>query len=278
MIRMISILAGLFFTVALGWALILGGLGVMHDGIPTSVEKQFHKHPKELSLASDGAFGKFDRAQLQRGFQVYKEVCSNCHAMKYVAFRDLTALGYNEDEVKAVAKGYKVPAYNPATGEVKSHDGTTADHFPPVVYAGQGNPPDLSLITKARHGGAAYVYSLLTGYANQAGYKNEAGVELLKAFPDAKTPAGLYFNPYFANLNVAMPPPLTSDGQVSYKDGTKASVDQMAQDVSAFLVWTAEPKLEKRHQTGWAVLGFLLFATTLAYMAYRNVWADKKGH
>ena len=75
-----------------------------------------------------------------------------------------------------------------------------------------------------------------------------------------------------------MPPPLTSDGQVSYKDGTKASVDQMAQDVSAFLVWTAEPKLEKRHQTGWAVLGFLLFATTLAYMAYRNVWADKKGH
>jgi len=278
MIRMISILAGLFFTVALGWALILGGMGVMHDGIPTSVEKQFHKHPKELSLASDGAFGKFDRAQLQRGFQVYKEVCSNCHAMKYVAFRDLTALGYNEDEVKAVAKGYKVPAFNPATGEAKSHDGTPADHFPPVVYAGQGNPPDLSLITKARHGGAAYVYSLLTGYANQAGYKNEAGVELLKAFPDAKTPAGLYFNPYFANLNVAMPPPLTSDGQVSYKDGTKASVDQMAQDVSAFLVWTAEPKLEKRHQTGWAVLGFLLFATTLAYMAYRNVWADKKGH
>jgi ubiquinol-cytochrome c reductase cytochrome c1 subunit len=275
---MISILAGLFFTVALGWALILGGLGVMHDGIPTSVEKQFHKHPKELSLASDGAFGKFDRAQLQRGFQVYKEVCSNCHAMKYVAFRDLTALGYNEDEVKAVAKGYQGPAYIPATGVEKSHDGTTADHFPPVVYAGQGNPPDLSLITKARHGGAAYVYSLLTGYANQAGYKNEAGVELLKAFPDAKTPAGLYFNPYFANLNVAMPPPLTSDGQVSYKDGTKASVDQMAQDVSAFLVWTAEPKLEKRHQTGWAVLGFLLFATTLAYMAYRNVWADKKGH
>jgi len=145
MIRMISILAGLFFTVALGWALILGGMGVMHDGIPTSVEKQFHKHPKELSLASDGAFGKFDRAQLQRGFQVYKEVCSNCHAMKYVAFRDLTALGYNEDEVKAVAKGYKVPAFNPATGEAKSHDGTPADHFPPVVYAGQGNPPDLSL-------------------------------------------------------------------------------------------------------------------------------------
>jgi ubiquinol-cytochrome c reductase cytochrome c1 subunit len=265
---MISILAGLFFTVALGWALILGGMGVMHDGIPTSAEKQFHKHPKELALASDGPFGKFDRAQLQRGFQVYKEVCSNCHAMKYVAFRDLTALGYNEDEVKAVAKGFKVPVYNGATGEAKTHDGTPADHFPPVVYAGQGNPPDLSLITKARHGGAAYVYSLLTGYENPP-------ANLPK---ENQPPAGLYYNPYFANLNIAMPRPLTSDGQVSYKDGTKATVDQMAQDVAAFLVWTAEPKLEKRHQTGWAVLGFLLFATTLAYMAYRNVWADKKGH
>lgn len=268
MIRLISILAGLFFTVALGWALILGVIGVAHDGLPNSAEKQFHKHPKELALASDGMFGKFDRAQLQRGFQVYKEVCANCHALKYVAFRDLKALGYNEDEVKAVAKGFKVPAYNAATGEVKSHDGLPADHFPPVVYAGQGSPPDLSLITKARHGGAAYVYSLLTGYEN-------APANLPKENQPA---AGLYYNPYFANLNVAMPKPLTSDGQVSYKDGTKATVDQMAQDVSAFLVWTAEPKLEKRHQTGWAVLGFLLFATTLAYMAYRNVWADKKGH
>ena len=107
------------------------------------------------------------------------------------------------------------------------------------------------------------------------GYKNGQGQELLKMFPDAKTPDGLYFNPYFANLNLAMPQPLTSDGQVTYSDGKAATVDQMALDVSAFLTWTAEPKLDKRKQTGWPVLGFLLAATVLAYLAKRNVWADK---
>ena len=100
--------------------------------------------------------------------------------------------------------------------------------------------------------------------------------ELVKKFPDAKTPSGLHYNPYFANLNLAMAPPLTGEGQVTYGDGTKATVDQMAKDVSAFLTWTAEPKLDKRKQTGWAVLGFLLFATILGYMSYRNIWADKK--
>ena len=271
MIRIFSILVGLFFTVALAWSLLLGGIALSHDGLPHTVESMFHKHPKEVEFASDGAFGKFDNAQLQRGFKVYSEVCANCHALKHVAFRDLKAIGYNDDEVKAIAKKVQVPVYNPATGEVKTHDGLPTDHFPPVVYAGQGSPPDLSLITKARHEGPAYVYSLLTGYQPQP-------AELLKQFPDAKTPEGLHFNPYFANLNIAMPQPLTSDDQVTYSDGTKASVDQMAKDVSAFLIWTAEPKLDKRKQTGWAVLGFLLFATVLAYMAYRNIWAEKKGH
>ena len=269
MIRIISFFAGLFFAAALLWSFGIGLVSYISEPPKPTVEAVFHEHPKELALSSDGAFGKFDRQQLQRGFQVYSEVCSNCHSLRYVAFRDLKALGYTDDEVKAISTKAKVPAYDPKTGEVKSHNGLAADHFPPVVYAGQGSPPDLSLIAKARHGGAAYVYSLLTGYAEQP-------AALLKQFPEAKTPNGLYFNPYFANLNVAMPPPLTSDGQVSYKDGTKASVDQMAQDVSAFLVWTAEPSLEKRHQTGWPVLGFLLFAAVLAYMAYRNVWADKK--
>jgi len=268
MIRIFSILAGLFFSAALAWCLILGGINVAHDGLPHTVEKAFHEHPKELALSSDGAFGTFDRQQLQRGFKVYSEVCASCHSLKYVAFRDLKALGYNDDEVKAIASKVQVPAYNPATGEAKLSAGKPTDHFPPVVYGGQGSPPDLSLIAKARHGGASYVYSLLTGYANQP-------ADLLKRFPEAKTPEGLHFNPYFANLNIAMPPPLTSEGQVTYGDGTKASVDQMAQDVSAFLVWTAEPKLEKRKQTGWAVLGFLLFATVLAYLAKRNVWANQ---
>ncbi len=271
MIRIFSILAGLFFSAALAWSLLLGVINVSKDGLPHTVEKAFHEHPKELHLASDGIFGKFDKQQLQRGFEVYSKVCASCHAIKHVAFRDLTALGYNEAEVKAIAAAQTVAGKDPLTGAIKDRPGLASDHFPPVVYAGTGNPPDLSLITKARHGGAAYVYSLLTGYEEQP-------AKLLKEFPDAKTPDGLHFNPYFANLNIAMPAPLTSEGQVTYSDGTKATVDQMAKDVSAFLVWTAEPKLEKRHQTGLWWIGFLLFATVLAYMSYRNIWAEKKGH
>lgn len=276
MVRIISILVGLFFTVALAWSLVVGGINFASEGLPKSAERSFYKHPEELHLASDGAFGHFDKQQLQRGFKVYQEVCQACHSLRLVAFRDLKALGYNDDEVKAIAKTYTIPAYNGATGEVASKPGLATDRFPPVAYGGQGNPPDLSLIAKARHDGAAYVHSLLTGYVDQAGYKNEKGEELLKKFPEAKTPDGLYFNPYFPNLNIAMPAPITADGQVTYTDGTKPTVDQMSKDVSAFLVWTAEPKLDKRNQTGWPVLGFLLFATVLAYMAYRNVWANQK--
>ena len=278
MIRIFSMLVGAFFSLALLWSAGKGTYSYITEPPAKTVESVFHQHPKHLALSSDGPFGKFDRQQLQRGFQVYSEVCATCHAIKQVSYRDLTEIGYNEAEVKAIAAKAQIPEYNPATGEVKTHPGLAKDHFPPVVYGGSGNPPDLSLIAKARHGGAAYIYSLLTGYADQAGYKNEKGEELLKKFPDAKTPDGLFFNPYFANLNIAMPPPLVSDGQVAYKDGTKATVDQMAQDVAAFLVWTAEPKLEKRNQTGWPAIGFLIFATVLAYMAYRTVWAEKKGH
>jgi ubiquinol-cytochrome c reductase cytochrome c1 subunit len=269
MIRIISILGGLFFAAALAWSLLWGVIGFSQEGLPKSAERSFHKHPKELALASDGMTGNFDHRQLQRGFQVYQEVCAACHSLRLVAYRDLKQLGYDDDEVKAIAAKAQVPAYNPATGEVKSHAGLATDHFPPVVYGGQGTPPDLSLMTKARHDGAAYVYSLLTGYQPQP-------AELLKQYPDAKTPDGLHYNPYFANLNLAMPPPLTGDGQVTYSDGTKATVDQMSKDVSAFLVWTAEPNLAKRHQTGWPVLGFLLFASVLAYLAYKNVWAGMK--
>ena len=269
MIRIFSILVGLFFTVALLWSFGNGAYNQFTDPAPATAEELFHKHPKELALASDGPFGNFDRRQLQRGFQVYQEVCAACHALKLVAYRDLKQLGYNDDEVKAIAAKAQVPVYDPKTGEVKSHKGLATDHFPPVVYGGQGSPPDLSLITKARHGGASYVYSLITGYQNQP-------TELIRKFPDAKTPDTAHYNPYFANLNIAMPPPLTSDGQVTYGDGTKATVNQMAEDVSAFLVWTAEPSLAKRHQTGWPVVLFLLFATVLAYLSYRNIWADKK--
>jgi len=249
---------------------------------PLAADK-FHKEPKELSLKSDGPFGKFDKAQLQRGFQVYSEVCSACHSLKLVSFRDLKGLGYNDAEIKKIAADWKtqVPSINPDTGEAAGRKPLPSDNFPApfandvAARAANNNalPPDLSLITKAREGGAAYVYSLLTGWANPDTYRNEHG-EKLPA--DAKPGPNLHFNPYFANLNLAMPPPLTSEGQVSYADGTKPTVDQMAKDVSAFLVWTAEPNLESRHAAGLAVAVFLLFASIFAYFAYRQIWHDAK--
>jgi ubiquinol-cytochrome c reductase cytochrome c1 subunit len=265
MIRILSILVGLFFSVVLAYSFVVGAVNTASDGLPHTVEAQFHKHPEPLHLKSSGVFGHFDNQQLQRGLKVYQEVCQACHSLRHVAFRDLKALGYDDAEVKAIAKAYQVPVYNKDTGEVKARAGLPTDKFPPVVYAGQGSPPDLSLMTKARHGGAAYVSSLLQGYQDPPAN-----------LPKENRPGnGLHYNPYFANLNIAMPPPLTGDGQVTYSDGTKATKKQMAEDVSAFLEWAAEPKQDKRRQTGWAVLGFLLFFTVLAYMAKRQVWADK---
>jgi ubiquinol-cytochrome c reductase cytochrome c1 subunit len=277
MVRILSILVGLFFTVALAWSFVLGAITAATEPAQATAEHEFHLHPKKVHFSFDGPFGKFDNQQLQRGFQVYKEVCSACHALKHVAFRDLGALGYSEAEVKAIAAGFSVPGTDPNTGEAAMVPGTPTDYFPSpfandiAARAANNNaiPPDLSLITKARHDGSAYVYSLVSGYQTQP-------AALLKEFPEAKTPAGLHYNPYFANLNLAMAPPLTADGQVEYGDGTKATVDQMSKDVAAFLTWAAEPKLEKRKQTGWPVLGFLLFATILGFMSYRNIWAGKK--
>ena len=279
MIRIGAFLVGLFFS---GWLLVSFGVGaaayISEPPQPTA-EHEFHLHPKKLSLSSDGPMGKFDRQQLQRGFQVYKEVCSACHSMRLVAFRNLTELGYTEDEVKAIAANWptQTPSIDPATGEPTTRPSIASDYIPSphanetAARAANNNalPPDLSLITKARHGGAAYVYSLLTGY-------QDPPAELAKKFPDAMPGPGLNYNPYFANLNIAMANPLGSDGIVTYSDGTNATREQMAKDVAAFLVWTAEPTLEKRHQTGWAVLIFLIIATGLGYMAYRNVWAGVK--
>jgi ubiquinol-cytochrome c reductase cytochrome c1 subunit len=240
---------------------------------------EYHKPPKPLHLSSDGPLGKFDQRQLQRGFQVYSEVCSACHSLKLVSFRDLKGLGYDEAEIKKIASDWKtqVPSINPDTGEETTRKALPSDAFPPPVpnevaaRAANNNalPPDLSLMTKAREGGAAYVYSILTGFQPQP-------AELLRKFPDAKTPPNLHYNPYFANLNIAMPPPLTTDGQVQYQGGTKPTVDQMARDVAAFLVWTAQPDLERRHGAGLAVSVFLLIATILGYLAYQQIWHDAK--
>ena len=277
MIRILSILVGLFFTVALVWSFGNGAYTAITEPAPATAEHEFHLHPKDVSFPSDGAFGKFDRAQLQRGFQVYKEVCAACHSLNYVAFRDLSALGYSEAEVKAIAKGFQVPGIDPNTGEATMRPGMATDYFPApfandvAARAANNNalPPDLSLITKARHDGANYVASLLNGYQNQP-------AELLRKFPDAKTPQGLHYNPYFANLNIAMPPPITADGQVTYEDGTPATREQMSKDVSAFLAWTAEPNLESRHAAGFAAVIFLAIFVFLTWGAYQNVWRGVK--
>jgi ubiquinol-cytochrome c reductase cytochrome c1 subunit len=286
MVRPIAFLAGLGFVFVLLFSLVTGAIAFVSEPPAKTVEHEFHLHPKEISFASDGPLGKFDRQQLQRGFQVYKEVCAACHSLHQVAFRDLEGIGFTAPEVKAIAKSWstEAPSVNPETGEPATRKATPADKIPApyanevAARAANNNalPPDLSLMAKARHDGGAYIHSLLTGYTSQEGFKNAKGVELLKEFPDAKTPGSLHFNPYFANLNIAMPPPLAADGQVTYADGTPATIDQMAQDVSAFLIWSAEPKLENRHQLGIAVLGFLLIATILAYLSYRNIWAGIK--
>jgi len=271
MIRYISWAVGAAFVFVLALALFSSVSGLITDPVAPTATEEFHKHPKKLSLASNGFFGTYDQRQLQRGLQVYKEVCANCHSLKHVAFRDLTQLGYSAGQVKKFAADWAVKAtdIDPKSGDKIERPNTPADRFPAVYYPGLGNPPDLSLITKARHDGTAYTYSLLTGYGEQP-------AELLKKFPDAKTPDGLYFNPYFANLNIAMPPPLTQDGQVTYLDGTKSTVDQNAKDVSAFLAWAAEPNLPQRHGAGIAVVLFLLFFSALAYGAYQNIWRDLK--
>ena len=284
--RLIAFFVGLFFVFAALWSFVNGAGAVIGQGFlkePTA-EHEFHKHPNQYSFSFDGPLGKFDQRQLQRGLKVYDEVCSACHSLKFVAFRDLAALGLNEGQIKAYAAKKVVPGIDPATGEVTTRPGLPTDYFPSpfanaVAAAAANNnaiPPDLSLITKARHDGSNYVPSLITGYADPATYKNAHGQSLKAEFPDFSTPAGLHFNPYFANLNLAMAPPLTTEGQVTFDDGTKATIPQMAQDVAAFLTWTAEPQLIKRRQTGWAVMIFLIFATVLAYMSKQQIWAAIK--
>jgi ubiquinol-cytochrome c reductase cytochrome c1 subunit len=278
-VRAIGFIVGLVFALVLLCSLVSGAITNFSSPPAPLASEEFHRSPKPLHLASDGAFGRFDNRQLQRGFQVYSEVCSACHSLKLVSFRDLKGLGYNDAEIKKIASDWKtqVPSINPDTGESATRKALPSDNFPSpfanetAARAANNNalPPDLSLMPKAREGGAAYIYSIITGYQAQP-------AELLKKFPDAKTPPNLHYNPYFANLNIAMPPPLTTNGQVTYADGTPATVDQMAKDVAAFLVWTSEPNLANRHSAGVAITLFLLIAAVLGYLAYQQIWHDAK--
>jgi ubiquinol-cytochrome c reductase cytochrome c1 subunit len=279
MVRTIALLIGAGFVFVLGIALFGTVSTAISDPAPETAEHEFHLHPKDAGLSSAGLFGKFDKQQLQRGLKVYQEVCAACHSLKYVSFRDFEQLGYSEGQVKALAQAWPIeqPSVNPDTGEAMTRTNIPSDRipspYPNEVAARAANnnalPPDLSLITKARHDGANYVASLLDGYQNQP-------AELLRKFPDAKTPQGLHYNPYFANLNIAMPPPITADGQVTYEDGTPATKEQMSKDVSAFLAWTAEPNLESRHAAGFAAIIFLAIFVFLTWGAYQNVWRGVK--
>jgi ubiquinol-cytochrome c reductase cytochrome c1 subunit len=268
----LGIFVGLGFVAVAAWSLLWGAVSFVTDPPAESVEHRFHQAPRDVSYSFDGPFGRFDRQQLQRGFQVYREVCAACHSLEYVAFRNLRDLGYTEAEVRAIADQWpiQVPSINPETGEPATRKAIPADHFPlpyPNETAGRAAnnnalPPDLSLMAKARDGGPAYIESLLTGYQSPP-----------RDLPAESRPtATSHYNPYFANLNIAMPPPLAADGQVTYADGTPSTRGQMAHDVAAFLTWAAEPNLETRHQAGIAALIFLLFGTILAYMAYQNIW------
>jgi ubiquinol-cytochrome c reductase cytochrome c1 subunit len=235
---------------------------------PAAWAQEGHEvHLKELHWPTEGIFGSFDRAAVQRGFQVYREVCHACHSLKYVAFRNLEALGYTEDQVKAIAAEYTVVDGPDDTGEMIERPGIPSDRvpspFPNEAAAAAANggkaPPDLSLIVKAREGFQDYVYSILTGYADPP--------------PDFQVPEGGYYNAYFPGHVIAMPPPL-SDDQVTYADGTAATVDQMARDVTQFLTWVAEPKLEARKGAGLKVILFLVVLTGLTFALKRKIWAD----
>ncbi len=221
----------------------------------------------ERDWSFSGIFGKFDRGAMQRGLQVYREVCSGCHGLRLIAFRNLEALGYGEDEIKAIAAEYWIEDGPDEEGEMFERPGRPSDRFPSPfpndkAAAASNNgavPPDLSLIVKARTGGADYVHGLLTGYAEPPG-----DPELLE---------GQNYNLYFPNNVTAMAPPLFEDA-VEYGDGTPATEEQMAADVTTFLAWAAEPEMEERKSMGIGVMLFLLVFTGVLYAAKRKVWAD----
>jgi len=226
------------------------------------------EHPKKVKWSFDGMFGTFDKASAQRGYQVYKEVCSSCHSMNLVAFRNLQELGFTEPEVKVLASSSDYDFVND-DGDVESRPGLPSDHFknpyPNKQAAAAANngkaPPDLSLMAKARHDGPNYIYSILTGYTDAP-----AGFELS---------AGANYNPYFPGMQIAMAKPL-SDAQVSYEDGTKPTVEQMSHDIVNFLQWTAEPEMEYRKRMGIKALAYLAFLTVFFYIAKVRIWSRVK--
>lgn len=247
------------------------------------------RKPPEMAWSFAGPLGTYDRAQLQRGLKVYKESCSACHSMNMVSFRTLSDLGYSEGQLKALAAEYEIEDGPNSDGEMFKRPGVLSDHFPApfpneeaAAAANNGAaPPDFSLIAKARgvergfptfvfdiftqyaEGGPDYIHALLTGYDEAP----PAGMEIAE---------GTHYNPYFiGGKSLAMPKPI-EDGAVTYDDGSPQTVDQYAHDVSAFLMWAAEPHLEERKRTGFMVMVFLLIFTGLIYLTKKSVYANKE--
>jgi len=216
----------------------------------------------------EGPFGTFDKAQLQRGLQVYTEVCVTCHGLGLVAYRDLGALGYGEDELKAYAANYEVEDGPDDAGEMFMRVALPSDRFlPPFPNENAARasnngayPPDLSLITKARKNGANYMYAMMTGYLDEAP-------------EDFELAEGMAYHKYFAGYQIAMPQPLYGD-DIEYADGTEATLEQEAKDVTAFLAWAAEPELEERKSMGIKVLIFLLVLFVMTVAVKKAVWRD----
>ena len=216
-----------------------------------------------------GYFGKFDRASLQRGYQVYIEVCASCHSMSYLSYRNLSEKGgpeFSEEQVKAIASNFEVTDGPNDDGEMFTRSAKPSDKFvnpyandkEAMASNGGAYPPDLSVIVKARGGGADYIYSLLLGYDDPP-----SGTIL---------DSGVYYNNYMYGNNIKMPKPL-SDGQVEFNDGTEATEKQMSKDVTTFLVWAAEPHLEARHKIGFKVIIYLIIISILAYLSMKRLWS-----
>lgn len=217
----------------------------------------------------NGVLGKFDRAQLQRGYHVYSLVCANCHSTQLLSYRNLGEAGgpqFSKEAVEILASKAQVTDGPNEKGEMFKRPARPSDRFPPrfvneqlARLANNGAlPPDLSVMAKARPAGPDYIYALLTGYQ--------------PAPADMKMTPGMHYNTAFSGHQIAMPPPLI-DGLVPYTDGTKKTVDNYAKDVSAYLMWAAEPKLEERHSLGARIMIFLLVFAVIMFLAKRAVWA-----
>jgi len=216
-----------------------------------------------------GLFGTYDRASLQRGYQVYTEVCAACHSIQYLSYRNLAEQGgpeFTEDEAKAIAANFEVMDGPNSEGEMFTRPAKLSDKFVKpyenieAAKAANGGayPPDMSVLAKARKGGADYIYSLLLGYEDPPA--------------DVKLDDGVYYNKFMYGNKIKMSAPL-SDGLIEYNDGTEASTDQMAKDVTTFLMWSAEPHLETRHKTGFRVIVYLIILSILVYLTMKKIWS-----